>query len=62
MVIRLGNAEIISSRYMNISGVIFYSKLNWSEQVTTALIKTHKSLIAIKLIRRFFSTTDTFLS
>ena len=43
---------------MNVLGVLFDSKLNWSDQVSSAILKANKSLNAIKLIRKFFSTPE----
>ena len=58
VVIRLGHAVITSKASMNVLGVLFDSKLNWSDQVSSAIMKANKSLNAIKLIRKFFSTPE----
>ena len=58
IVIRLGYAEIASKASMNVLGVIFDPKLNWSEQVSSAVMKFNKSLNAIKLIRKYFTTPE----
>ena len=39
-------------------GVVFDSNLQWSEHVTKALQKSNKSLNAIKMIRKYFSTNE----
>jgi hypothetical protein len=52
------DAELILRGSMNVLGVIFESKLNWSEKVETAVMKANKSLNARKLISRFFSSTE----
>jgi hypothetical protein len=43
---------------MNMLGVIFDSKLNLNEHVAMAVIKAKKVLNSIKLIGKFFSTTE----
>jgi hypothetical protein len=58
IVIRLGFSEIASKASMNVPGVIFDSKLSWSEQVSSAVMKANKSLNAIKLIRKYFTTPE----
>ncbi len=43
--------HIISKKSINILGVIFDSKLNWTEQVTSVIYSANKSLNTIKIIR-----------
>ena len=43
---------------INVLGVLFDSKLTWSDHVATTLLKTNKALCAIKLIRKFFTTKE----
>jgi hypothetical protein len=38
---------------INMQGIMFDSKLNWSEQVAKVILKGNRSLIAIKIMRRF---------
>ena len=56
--IRLNGASIISATNINVLGVIFDQKLQWSEHVSQCIKKSSKALTAIKLIRRFFSTKE----
>jgi hypothetical protein len=42
---------------MNVLGVLFDSKLNWSEEVAKAVINFYKSINAIKNIRKYFTTS-----
>ncbi len=58
--IKLDDLTIISKGSINLLGVLFDSKLNWSEQVTKVVMKASKSLNAIKIIIRFF-TSSTLL-
>ena len=46
---------VISKHSINVLGVQFDSKLNWVEHISLALLKTNKSLNAIRLIKRFFT-------
>jgi hypothetical protein len=54
----LGIEEIRSNKSMNVLGIMFDSKLTWSLQVSSAIMKATKALNAIKLIRRFFTTNE----
>ena len=54
----LGIEEIRSNKSMNVLGIMFASKLTWSLQVSSAIMKATKALNAIKLIRRFFTTNE----
>ena len=49
---------INTKKSINVLGVIFDTKLQWSEHVTKALQKANRSLNAIKMIRKFFSTKE----
>jgi glycine cleavage system regulatory protein len=56
-VIWLGDAEIASKMSVNVIGAIYKSKLNWCEQVSSAVMKANISFNTIELIRKYFSTT-----
>ena len=56
--IRLNGASIISATNINVLGVIFDQKLQWSEHVSQCIKKSSKALTAIRLIRKFFSTKE----
>ena len=43
---------------MNVLGVVFDSKLNWSMHVAQAIVKAKKALIALRLIKRFFNISE----
>ena len=49
--INLQNQMITSRKSMNVLGVEFDSKLNWSQQVTNTIVKSNKALCALKLIK-----------
>jgi hypothetical protein len=55
IVIMLGNAVKASKKSINVLGVIFDIKLNWSEQLVNTVMKANKSLEAIQLLRKFIS-------
>jgi hypothetical protein len=57
---RLGYAEIASKVSMNVLGVIFDSKPNWSEKVSSAVMKANRSLNALKLKRKYFSDLNCY--
>ena len=52
--IDLNGSTITSSNTTNVLGVIFDSKLQWSNQVANSIRKADSALHAIKLIRGFF--------
>ena len=48
--ILLQNEIIPSKKSMNVLGVMFDSKLNWSEHVSHSIMKSNKALCALRLI------------
>ena len=52
--IKINDVTIRSKPSINVLGVLFDSKLNWSTQVAQTIMKAKKTLHAIKLIRKFF--------
>ena len=59
----INGIPIKSKKSMNVLGVLFDSKLNWNVQVANAISKAKKSLFAIKLLKKYFTTNElrTFL-
>ena len=53
--IKFQNLDIKSTKFMNVLGVTFDSKLNWSYQVSNAISKSNKALCALRLIKRYMS-------
>ena len=43
---------------MNVLGVTFDSKLNWSIQVANSISKANKALFALRLIKKFFTKNE----
>ena len=56
--ITLQNIRIESKKSMNVLGVIFDSKLNWSEHVANTISKAKKSLYALRLLRKYFNDQE----
>jgi hypothetical protein len=49
----MDEVTINTKKWINVLGVVFDSRLQWSEHVTKALQKSNRSLNAIKIIRKF---------
>ena len=43
---------------MNVLGVEFDSKLNWSKHISKQIIKANKALYAIKMIKKYISQSE----
>ena len=56
--VKLGPDNIMSKNQISVLGVIFDSKLQWSQQVSQSIQKANKALCAIKLISRYFNTKE----
>jgi hypothetical protein len=48
--IKVGFDSIATKKTLNVLGVIFDSKLQWTEQVAKAILKSNRSLNALKII------------
>ena len=55
IVVEINSKFIISKKSINVLGVIFDSKRQWTDQVANASSKALKAIRAIKLIKRFFT-------
>ena len=58
IIVTVNGVPIRSKKSMNVLGVIFDSKLNWSVQVANSISKAKKSLFAIKLLKKYFTTNE----
>ena len=56
--IKVCDATIATKKTINVLGVIFDSRLKWNEQVAKAIEKSNRSLNALKLLRKYFSTKE----
>ena len=54
----IDDAMIESKSLMNVLGITFDLKLQWTSQVSRAIKGANKSLQAIKLIRKYFTTNE----
>ena len=60
LIININGKFVISKRVINVLGVTFDSKLQWSDQVANASKKAIKAINAIKLIKRYFTKFISF--
>ena len=56
--INLNGTIIASSVTMNVLGVIFDSKLQWTQHIAKAISKSNSALHAIRLISKYFTTRE----
>jgi hypothetical protein len=56
--VKVSNDRIVTTKQMNVLGIIFDCKLQWNAQVCKCLKKANKSLCALKLIRKYFKTKE----
>ena len=56
--VNINGNEVTSKKTINILGVIFDSKLQWSDQVAHSIKRSMNALNAIRLIRRFFKRDE----
>ena len=52
--VRINDQIVWSKKTMNVLGVMFDCKLNWSEHVALAIKKSNRSLCALRLLKRYF--------
>ena len=55
--IKILGIQIESKNFMNVLGVFFDCKLNWSVHVNNCIQKAKKALFALRLLRPYFSPT-----
>jgi hypothetical protein len=58
--VTVGTQRIKKLKEINVFGVVFYSKMQWNSQVCKCIKKANKSLCALKLISKYFNTTELF--
>ena len=56
--LKISELTLTSKPFMNVLGVIFDTKLQWAPQVNQSFKKSASALNAIRLIKRFFNTTE----
>ena len=52
------NKNVKSKKSINILGVTFDNKLNWSEHISKVITKFKKSLFALRLLRKYFTLQE----
>ena len=45
----------------NVLGVIFDQKLQWTDQIAHCIAKSNRSLVAIKMIKKYFNTSELLM-
>ena len=58
MFLDINGNRVQTKKEMNVLGIIFDSKLQWTTQVTNTITKANKALNAISLIKRYFSQDE----
>ena len=58
IVINFNGADIRSTQNINVLGVIFDQKLQWSDHVAQSILKSNRALNAIRLLKRHFTTKE----
>ena len=58
IIVKFNAVSIVSSKKINVLGVIFDQKLQWSDHIANCIQKSSKALTAIRLIRNFFTTEE----
>ena len=58
VVIKFNGVSIVSSKKINVLGVIFDQKLQWSDHIAHCITKSSKALTAIRLIKNNFTTKE----
>jgi hypothetical protein len=56
--VRIKIDPVVTKKSMDVLGVIFDSRLSWADHVTSAVNRANRSLNAIKIIRKFFNTSE----
>ena len=56
--ITLNDTIIKSSKNINVLGVLFDQKMQWTDHVAHCILKSNKALSAIRLIRKFFTRKE----
>ena len=58
IVINLNGSQILIKKQMNVLGIIFEYKLQWTAQVSNTINKSKRALHSIKLIKPYFNNEE----
>jgi hypothetical protein len=56
--IKLNEVELHTKKQISVLGVLFDSKLEWSLQVENSVRKARSSLQGLRVINKYFTTTE----
>ena len=56
--IRIGNVVVKSKQSMNVLGIQFDNRLTWKEQIDNAIVKSRRSIHALKTLRKYFTDSE----
>ena len=56
--VSIGGCLVTSKNQINVLGVTFDSKLNWTTHVNNCIVKAKKALYGLRLLRRYFNATQ----
>ena len=56
--VRINDHIVMSKKTMNVLGVVFDCKLNWTEHVAHAINKSSRSLCALRLLKRYLNPAE----
>ncbi len=59
--ISVSGIDITSKSTINVLGVLFDSRMLWSHHVDRIILKANKALNAIKILRKFFNTSELIM-
>ena len=56
--VRVGGVPVVSKKFINVLGITFDSKLDWTIQVSNCIAKAKKALYALRQIKNFFTPSQ----
>ena len=57
--VRVNGKRILSKKTINVLGVLFDSKLQWSDQASKAISNSKRALPGIKILKRYLTKDET---
>ena len=56
--VRVGGVPVVSKKFINVLGITFDSKLDWTIQVSNCIAKAKMALYALRQIKNFFTPSQ----